>query len=266
MIEAQELQSGLNCHRFGRKVYSFQTIDSTNTFARSLAARGEEEGALVIAEEQTAGRGRQGRTWSSNIDENLTFTLLLRPEIPNGKINLLPLGIAVALTQGIRRLTSLPVLCKWPNDLLLMGGKVAGILMESALSSRGFEYVVVGIGINVNQRKFPEHLRTRATSLALHAGHAIDRVALLRSVLQSIESNYETYTSGGLDAIVPSWLSLAPMVGKQITAAMQGTTVAGTVLGLSADGGLQLRTDAGDLTLFAGDVTILDMESYAPRN
>jgi BirA family transcriptional regulator, biotin operon repressor / biotin---[acetyl-CoA-carboxylase] ligase len=266
MIEALELQQGLNCHLLARKVFSFQSIDSTNTYARMLASRGEDEGAIVIAEEQTAGRGRLGRAWASRAGENLTFSLILRPTIPMEKISLLPLGIAVAVAQGIRQHTSLPVVCKWPNDLLLEGGKVAGILMESALGPQGLEHVVAGIGINVNQMEFPGPLLQRATSLALQTGTLVDRTALLRAVLESIEKEYVTYASGGLDTILPAWLSIAPMVGKRITAALQGTIIAGTVLGVSADGGLQLRTDAGDLTLFAGDVTILDMESYAPRN
>ena len=266
MIDAQELHRGLNCHLLGRKVYCFQSIDSTNTYARMLAARGEEEGTIVIAEEQTAGRGRQGRAWASRAGENLTFTLILRPRIPTEKISLLPLGIAVAVAQGIRQCTSLPVVCKWPNDLLLDGGKVAGILMESVLGPHGPEHVIVGIGINVNQKEFSGPLLQRATSLAARTGTIVDRTALLRAVLESIEKDYATYASGGLDTILPAWLSLAPMVGKRITVALQGTTIAGTVLGVSADGGLQLQTDAGDITLFAGDVTILDLESHAPRN
>jgi BirA family transcriptional regulator, biotin operon repressor / biotin---[acetyl-CoA-carboxylase] ligase len=266
MLEADEIRKGLNCRRFGRRILTFQSVDSTNTIARTLAANAEQEGTLVVAEEQTAGKGRQGRTWLSNPGENLTFSLLLRPTIPSERISLLPLGIAVAVARGIRRVSSLPVYCKWPNDLLLHGKKVAGILMESAMGARGFDYVVVGIGINVNQLSFPEPVRQRATSLALDAGHTLDRTSLLRAVLESIESEYDTYAAGALDTILPSWLSLAPIIGKRITADMQGATVTGTVRGISSDGGLQLHTDAGDLTVFAGDVTILDMESYAPGN
>ena len=266
MIAAEEIQKDLNCRRFGKKIFSFQSIDSTNNRARVLAVGGEREGTLVVAEEQTAGRGRQGRTWVASAGENLMFSLILRPGIPPDKLNILPLGIAVAVAHGVQRFTSLPVYCKWPNDLLLHGRKFAGILMESALNTRGFEYVIVGIGVNVNQETFPDPLQQRATSLALHAGHHLDRIGLLRAILESLEKEYDSYDSGGIENILPSWLALAPIIGKRITAEMQGVTVSGTVSGISSGGGLQLHTDAGDLTLLAGDVTILDMESYAPRN
>lgn len=266
MIGPEEIRNGLHCRRFGKKIFAFQSIDSTNTRARLLAGSGEEEGTLVIAEEQTAGKGRLGRTWQATSGENLTFSIILRPDIPPEKINLLPLGIAVAAARAIDTSTGISVCCKWPNDLLLDGKKCAGILMESAMGSRGVEYLVVGIGINVNQRIFPEELRQKATSLSLHAGRPADRVTLLRALLESLEAHYDAYLGGGFDSVVPSWLSLAPIIGRRVTADTQGTLLIGTVIGISADGGLQIRTDAGDRTLFAGDVTILDMESYAPRN
>ena len=266
MIDPAELQQGLNCRRFGARIHSFDSIDSTNTHARALATDGAAEGTVVVAEKQTAGRGRLGRSWLANPGENLTFSVILRPKIPPDQVNLLPLAMAVAVTRAVREVTSLPVCCKWPNDLLLQGKKLAGILMESALGPNGFEFVVVGIGINVNQRAFPETLHPRATSLALYAGHVIDRISLFRTVLQSLEREYDSFTSAGLASVLPAWLELAPIIGKRVSADLQGVTVHGTVSGISPDGGLQLHTDAGDLTLFAGDVTILDMESYAPRN
>jgi len=266
MIDAAKLQQDLHCRHFGSKIYAFDSVGSTNTSARALAADGAPEGTVVFAEEQTAGRGRLGRSWKANAGENLTFSLILRPTTPPEQMNLLPLGIAVAVARGVRQATALPVCCKWPNDLLLHGKKFAGILLESALGPRGFEFVVVGIGINVNQCVFPEALRPRATSLALLAGHAMDRINIFRAVLESLEHEYDSFASRGLTSIVPDWLELAPIIGKRVSADVQGVTVHGTVIGISPDGGLQLHTDAGDRTLFAGDVTILDMESYAPCN
>jgi len=266
MLDAAELQKNLNCRRFGAKVHVFDSIESTNTYARTLATTGAAEGTLVLADEQTAGRGRLGRRWVANAGENLTFSLILRPATPPDQINLLPLAIAVALAHGVRRATSLPVYCKWPNDLLLHGKKCAGILMESSLGNRGLEFVVVGIGINVNQRVFPETLRSRATSLALHTTHPLNRISVLRTVLETLEQEYDSVASNGHRSTVAAWLELAPVIGKRVSADLQGVTVHGTVIGIAPDGGLQLHTDAGDRTLFAGDVTILDMESYAPRD
>lgn len=266
MISPGEVQKDLNCARFCKKVYSFETIDSTNSCARALASNGAAEGTLVVAESQTAGRGRFGRAWVAEAGENLIFSLVLRPDIPPDQVNLLPLVIAVAVARGIRRAVSLPVYCKWPNDLLLHGKKFAGILLESAFGRPGVEYVIVGIGINVNQRIFPENLRARATSLALEGGQPVNRLRLFHAVLEALEQEYDTFSSSTDQDILSAWLSLAPIIGKRVTADMQGVVVSGTVSGISPDGGLQLHTDAGAITLFAGDVTILDMESYAPRN
>ena len=266
MISAADLKQGLKCRRFGERIHAFEVIDSTNTFARSLAAGGASEGTLVVAEEQTAGKGRLGRRGLARPGENLTFSLILRPSIAPSCINLLPLGVAVAVAHGVQRATALKVYCKWPNDLLLRGKKIAGILMESVYGKRGLDFVVVGIGINVNQVTFPVEVGPRATSLALHLHAPVDRIALLRSVLESLEEEYDAMSSAGFQNILPAWLELAPMIGTRISADMQGTTVTGTVRGVTPEGALLLHTEAGDHTLFAGDVTILEMESYAPRN
>ncbi len=266
MIEAKEIVRGLECSRFGRKAYTFETIDSTNNCARTLAECDAPEGALVFAEEQTAGKGRSGRTWVARPGENLTFSIVLRPAFPPEQINLFPLGVAVAVAEGIHRSTGLTVECKWPNDLMLAGRKCAGILMESALAGNGFAYIILGIGINVNQREFPEALRERATSLALHAGHDLDRTGILQGVLGSLERAYDTYTASGFQGVLPAWLARAQMIGARVAVDMQGSIVNGTVTGISPEGGLQLHTATGDLTLFAGDVTIVTMDPYAPRN
>jgi len=266
MISAADLKQGLKCSRFGERIHSLERIDSTNTFARSLAADGAAEGTVVVAEEQTAGKGRQGRRWLANRGENLTFSLILRPSILPNFINLLPLGVAVAVAHGLQHATSLPVYCKWPNDLLLRGKKVAGILMEGVYGRGELDFVVVGIGINVNQVTFPVEVNPRATSLALHLEAPVNRIALLRSVLESLEEEYDAMSSAGFQNILPAWLELAPMIGTRISADMQGTTVTGMVSGVTPEGALVLHTEAGDRTLFAGDVTILDMESHAPRN
>jgi BirA family transcriptional regulator, biotin operon repressor / biotin---[acetyl-CoA-carboxylase] ligase len=266
MIDASALKQGLKCARFGHTVHSLDTVDSTNTFARSLAENAASEGTLVVAETQTVGRGRLGRKWISGPGENLTFSIILRPGIAPDRISLLPLAIAVGIAHGVIASTRLPVSCKWPNDLLVGGRKFAGILLEGSINSDGLAFVIVGIGINVNQTAFPEDLSAKATSLALQAGQPIDRLSLFRTILESLENDYDGFISTGFASVLPAWLELAPIIGTRVTADLQGSVITGRVTGLSPDGGLQLHSDAGDHTLFAGDVTILDMESYAPRN
>lgn len=257
MLTERQLRKGLKTKSFGSKIFTFQTIDSTNNCARAVANIGAAEGVVVFAEEQTAGKGRLGRSWKANPGENLTFSLLLRPKVPADAINLLPLYVAVAVAQAIERATGLKVECKWPNDLLVNGKKVAGILIEASLQQNLVEYVVIGLGINVNQMQFPPDLLQRATSLKLESSKEIDRVHLFKEILGSLESNYRASLTNGLQSVIPSWLNRAPMINKPITVSQQGTIIAGVVKGLSNDGGIIVQANGTERTLYAGDVTIV---------
>jgi BirA family biotin operon repressor/biotin-[acetyl-CoA-carboxylase] ligase len=252
--------------RFGKKVYTFQTIDSTNNCARALAGCQAEEGTVVIAEEQTAGKGRLGRAWLATPGENLTFSVILRPNLPPEEMNLLPLFVAVGIAAAVESAISMKVRCKWPNDLLLDGKKFAGVLMEGAVSNNAVDSVVVGIGINVNQTLFPPELAERATSLRLATGTFFDRDALFRAILLSLETEYDSLSASGFQQVLPRWLSYAPIVGRQVTISQDGSILAGTVRGISKHGGLILETSGEERVVFAGDVTILNMEPYAARN
>jgi BirA family transcriptional regulator, biotin operon repressor / biotin---[acetyl-CoA-carboxylase] ligase len=252
--------------RFGRKVYTFQTIDSTNNCARALAGCWAEEGTVVIAEEQTAGKGRLGRSWLAAPGENLTFSIVLRPDLPSEEMNLLPLFVAVGVAAAVESVISMSIQCKWPNDLLLNGKKFAGVLMEGSVSNNAVEYVIVGIGINVNQTLFPPELTERATSLRLATGGPIDRDTLFRAILHSLETEYDSLLASGFHQVLPRWLSYAPIVGRKVTIGQDGSVLTGTVRGISKHGGLILETDGEERVVFAGDVTILNMEPYAARN
>src|SRR5512140_1081597 len=150
MYTAEALRKGLKTDHFGRKIYTFETIDSTNNCARALAGCWAEEGTVIIAEQQTAGRGRLGRSWEANPNENLTFSIILRPTISPDAVNLLPLSVAVAVSEAIEKLTGMRPECKWPNDLLLDGKKVAGILLEGSVTQSKVDWIVIGVGVNVN--------------------------------------------------------------------------------------------------------------------
>ena len=186
MYTAQALRQGLKTQRFGNKIFTFDTIDSTNNCARALAGCWADEGTVIIAEQQTAGKGRLGRVWQANPNENLTFSIILRPTANPEQVNLLPLYVAVAVAQAIERTTSLKVECKWPNDLLVNNRKVAGILLEGSVKDNTLEYVVVGIGVNVNQVAFAHDLEGKATSLRLEGGKEVDRLLLFRELLSSL--------------------------------------------------------------------------------
>jgi BirA family transcriptional regulator, biotin operon repressor / biotin---[acetyl-CoA-carboxylase] ligase len=261
MYTAQALRQGLKTQRFGNKIYTFDTIDSTNNCARALAACWAEEGTVIIAEQQTAGRGRLGRVWQANPNENLTFSIILRPSANPEQMNLLPLYVAVAVAQAVERITSLKVECKWPNDLLVSKRKIAGILLEGSIKENTLEYVVVGIGVNVNQVLFPRELEGKATSLQLESGKEIDRIALFREILNSLESNYKSLSTSGFNAVLPLWVARSSMINRQISVSERGSVISGVVRGLSPEGGLVLDSPQGARTLFAGDVTILGIDA-----
>ena len=261
MLTEQELQEGLETRSFGRKIYSFEVIDSTNNCAKALAGCSAEEGTIVIAERQTAGRGRLGRGWTANPNENLTFSVVLRPSLAPEAIHLLPLVVAVAIADAIEKTTGLAIDCKWPNDLLVDRRKVAGILLEGSMQQTRLDFVVIGVGINVNQTRFPDHLRDRATSLKIACRRNIERPVLFREIVAALERHYFSLSTSGFHSVVPQWLSRSSMLNKRISVSLSGTPLSGIVKGVTENGGLILHAGGTEQVLFAGDVSIL--EGYA---
>jgi len=265
LLTEHDLRHGLATKRFGRKVYVFETIDSTNTCARALAGCWAAEGTVVFAEEQTAGKGRLGRLWQSAPGDNLTFTIILRPSLPPPSLNLLPLLTSVAVAEAIERFCGVSTECKWPNDLLIAGRKVAGILLESSFKQEMVDYVVIGIGLNVNQTQFPVEIERRATSLRLASGGPIDRPGLFREIMTTLEDRYDRLAIEGYDSIVPQWLRRSPMIGREIEVSQNGTVISGVVRGIGAEGALLLESAGMVRGLVAGDVTILET-AHAARD
>jgi BirA family biotin operon repressor/biotin-[acetyl-CoA-carboxylase] ligase len=259
MYTEQALRKRLKTSVFGNKIYTFETIDSTNNCAKAIAGCWGEEGTVVIAEQQTAGKGRLGRVWEASPNENLMFSIVLRPKVTPGGLNLLPLYAAVAIAEAVERTTGLKVECKWPNDLLVGKRKIAGILIEGSVKQNTVEYVVIGIGINVNQKRFVGELQSKATSLSLETGKEVDRAELFRTILSSLEQHYNSIGANGFNSIIPLWVSRSTMINRPISVSQQGNVMSGIVKGLSTDGGLILQSNGMEKTLFAGDVTIVGM-------
>lgn len=257
MLTERELRRGLKTKTFANKIYTFETIDSTNNCSKVLASVGATEGVVVIAEEQTAGKGRLGRTWQANAGENLTFSLLLRPRVSPEALNLLPLYVAVAAAEAIERTSSLKVDCKWPNDLLVNNKKIGGILIEGSVKESIVEHVVIGLGINVNQTQFSGDFKTTATSLRLESRQQIDRTKLFKEIISLLEIGYKEYAKTAFRSIIPLWEKRSTMVNKSILVSQSGNVFSGTVRGLSPEGGLIIDTNGDTRILFAGDVTIL---------
>jgi len=246
--------------QLGRQVYQYlQTTASTNADARALAVAGAPHGSLVVAETQTAGRGRHDRPWLSPPGQGIYATLLLRPSgLPAAQSPLLTLLAAVAAAEAITRtIPGLKPSIKWPNDILIGGRKVAGILAEMADGTAAAPCILLGIGINVNTPldRLPERPIYPATSLALEAGHAVSRAALLAAWLQRVEHWLERLGNGQHEALLSRWTECAGMTGRRVSVTQQTGVLQGTVSGIDTDGALLLHTDDNQtVRILSGDL------------
>jgi BirA family biotin operon repressor/biotin-[acetyl-CoA-carboxylase] ligase len=230
--------------------------DSTQRLARELARAGAAEGTCVIAEAQTAGRGRLGRTWHSPPGVNLYCSIVLRPPLPPGAVPQLALVAGVAVAAAVADAVALAPSIKWPNDVLVRGRKVAGVLTELEAEVERVRFVVVGIGVNLNGTVFPPELADRATSLALEAGRPVDRAAFTGRLLAALEDRYARFLAGGFAALRAEWEACSALTGETVRVTGPEGEVWGCVLGVDDDGALRLRTAAGERRIVAGEVTL----------
>ena len=253
-ITKERILERLPTETFGRNLFFFQEIDSTNVLARTLAETGADEGTVVWAEFQTAGKGRLGRSWSADPENNLTFSVILR-DIPEAKHAWVPYYVSEAVAGGIEKTIDIDIASKWPNDLLAGGKKVCGMLLEGNDDPEQ-RYVVAGIGINVNQARFAPDLEHTATSLLLEHRSPVDRIMLFHAIIENLEALWREIRTHGDHAITEAWTSRCSTFGMDITVHAGSEKIDGKAIGLSKDGGLIVETDGGLRTLFAGDVTL----------
>ncbi len=254
MYSKEELQNGLNTFIFGKKIFTYDSIDSTNTCAKTLASTGAEEGTVIIAEYQTAGRGRLGRIWQSEPGNNVLFSVIIRPKLEINKIGLLPFFAAVGAAQALETVTGTRFECKWPNDILLNGKKCCGILLESSFQHNVLDYAVIGIGVNVNQKTFDGDLINRATSLSQEFGREFDRREVFHHIMKSLELLYSEVKNGNFMSTLNEWKSRTTIFGNQVAINQAGERLHGRAIALSADGGLVIETPEGRKICYAGDV------------
>lgn len=251
-------QAILDTACLGQAMQGFDTLPSTNTTALAWARAGAAEGSVVVAEHQSAGRGRLGRPWNAASGQNLMFSLILRPSLPPESLGLLTMLAGVALVDTLRHYTS-PLLpqIKWPNDILLEGRKCCGMLLESSLSGSQVEAVVLGIGLNVNQDLFPPPLNMTATSVLLATGRPAPRPALLADLLRHLEQHYQQLQQDEGAAIRRAYRTHLAGRGHLTTfrLAASGERLHGVLEDIDDAGALRLRTSDGLRTLHAGEVT-----------
>ena len=238
------------------RVVFFNCTPSTNDIALQLAAGGAEEGCVVIADEQTAGRGRQGRSWHSPPGSGLYVSAILRPSHrPDSRAtSLVTLAAGVALAEAIEALTALPADIKWPNDLLVGRRKLAGILAESATSD--LAGIVLGYGINVRAREWPPEIQQRATSLESELGRPVERWALCAETLAALSHRYRDLAAGRFDAILDAWRRRSPSsCGGRVTWDTPTGPRSGVTDGIDEQGALLVRAGAGVERIVGGQVT-----------
>lgn len=244
----------------GRYLRWHDSVPSTNDLALRLAEIPVPEGTVIVAEEQTAGRGRLGRAWASPRG-GVWLSVILSPGLPADRVAVIALAAGIAAAQAIRKTTGLLARLKWPNDVLVDGKKVVGILAEA---TPGGEWVVVGIGINANVSRdaLPEVSGYPVTSLQELLGHAVDREALIRALLRELDEGYAGLRSAGVSGVLRRWREMAETLGRVVLVETAGATIHGTAVDVDEAGGLLLRLDDGTVRrVVAGDVR---MQEAAP--
>ena len=243
-----EIRDGLKTSIFGReRIDHFPVIDSTNVHARMIADRGAPEGTVVVAEAQLKGKGRRGRSWFSPAGEGIYVSVILRPRVPPSEAPQLVLMAAVAAAEALLAQAALPISVKWPNDILVGGKKIAGILTEMRLAGDRIDHIVIGMGVNVNTpaESLPPEIAAIATSLCAVTGRTFSRAGLLRAYLEKLEGWYTLFRERRFEPIRERWLEIARIIGKQVKIAGVDRTYEGEVVDIDPTGFLILKSPTG---------------------
>ncbi len=260
VLHADDLISRLGKTKVvGRDIRVFQETTSTNNVVEKLARDEVKEGVVVFAESQTKGRGRLGRKWISPARKGLWFSVLLRPKLRPQETTQLTVASATALFRAIREVTGISTEIKWPNDILIRGKKVAGILTELNAELDRVKYVIIGIGVDVNlgAGDLPADVRKLATSLKIEAGKNLDRAELAVQILRELDRGYERVCSGQFEAVANEWEKNCSTLGHRVAIQIGGRKISGRAESLDEDGALLLRTEHGHLErIIGGDVTL----------
>jgi len=256
ILTPELLCARLKSSLFGKRIYHFFRTDSTNRVGMELGYAGDAEGAVILAEEQSAGRGRAGRSWHSERAAGIYVTLLLRPKISPMQAPLLTMMAGLSAHAAIQAQTGLQLDLKWPNDLILNGKKLGGILTEMHADTSLVRFVIVGIGINVNQEKFPGELNAIATSLHAETGKNQSRLELLARLLREFESDYNRFLREGAASVTERFTKASSYaVGKKVRVTNGTESFTGVTAGLAPEGLLQVeREDGKTVIVIAGDV------------
>lgn len=246
------------------KIIYYKQLDSTNTEIARLAVEGAAHGTVVVADEQTAGKGRRGRGWESPAGENIYMSILIRPDCLPDRAPMLTLVMAYSVAKVLKEHGFLDVQIKWPNDLVLSGKKICGILTEMQLKDNEIDYVVVGVGINVNTSMFPKELKDTATSLYLESGRVSERETLVETIVEQFDEEYRQFLeTQDLSFLKEAYNDMLVNVAREVRVLEPGNEYTAYAQGINYEGELLVRTtDGEEKRIYAGEVSVRGIYGY----
>lgn len=253
------IEQWLTTARLGRHILHFEELDTTQRIAHEQAQQQAQEGTLVVCDHQTNGRGQLGRTWHEVKNEGIAMSLLVRPDVPMHQAGQLTLVAGIALAQSLQTF-NVPVTIKWPNDILINGRKVAGILTEMQTEADRISSVIIGIGINVHHEQFPEGIKDRATSLVRESGRTFRRAEVVATFLNRFERLYTQWLELGFGSFVSEWETLADRLHERVTLRTRQMTASGTLLGIDETGTIRIETETGETRFHSAELIYWEKE------
>ncbi len=251
-----ELKWQLKAEIIGKKIYSYEEVGSTNDLARQLGISGEKEGSVIIAEHQAKGRGRLGRKWVSPRGKGACFSVILRPDILPREVSLVTLFSALSVVKTIREMINLPAFIRWPNDIMVNARKLCGILTELDGETDKINFVVVGIGININTKR--ELLPPGATSVSAEKGSEVSRLEFVKAILINLDRYYRIFKRGKVEEILGEYKKLSTVLDRRVQINYHNRLISGHAVDVDKEGALIVRLDSGfNERVLAGDVVLL---------
>ena len=266
-LSKAEIESRLSSKWAGRNLYVYEETDSTNLRIKQLAEEGAPHGTLAVANKQTAGRGRRGRSWESPSGTSIYMSILLKPEFAPQKASMVTIVMAMAIAKAIEKVSGLEAKIKWPNDIVVNGKKVCGILTEMNAELDYIRYVVIGIGINVNNRSmsdFEESIQQNGSSLYIESGKEINRAVLVAAAMDAFEKYYSTFEQmGNLSGLLEEYNNCLISMGKEVKVLDPKGEFTGISEGINAEGELIVKLPEGNVTtIYAGEVSVRGLYGY----
>lgn len=263
-VKEEELLSRLNTKWAGQQIAYIKEVDSTNNYARRLAENGAVHGTLAVTDRQYGGKGRRGKSWSMPDKSSVAMTLILRPQMNPGKASMLTLVMGLAVARGVNRIVGRQAKIKWPNDVVLNGRKICGILTEMSAEMEAVNYIVIGAGINVNMDEMPEEIAHVATSLSMECGREIHRAQVIQYCMEEFERCYDKFMeTQDLSLLLEEYNDVLVNKGNMVKVLEPGNEYTGMSDGINSQGELLVTKENGDqVRVFAGEVSVRGFYGY----